>query len=86
MDMKKSMTNQTLKSSIEELYQMYWETHIAAMEQGHSPLEIAATIISQGLVLYKTTLSDKDYHSMVDNISNLRDSVKQLNFDQRRLH
>jgi len=80
------MTDQEIDDDTEELYQEYWDVHVDMMNQGHTPMAIAAIIIAQGLILYKTALSAKEYDEMVDSISDLRYNVKELKLDQEDLH
>jgi hypothetical protein len=80
------MTDQEIDGATEELYQEYWDVHVDMMNQGHNPIEIAAIIIAQGLILYKTALSAEEYDEMVDSISDLRYNIKELKPDQENLH
>ena len=48
------------------------------MLEEYDTMEVAAIMIVQGLGIYKTTLSDDDYHKMVDMISSRRESVRKL--------
>lgn len=60
---------------LEELYTKYLAfTDTAAGEYG--ALEVAAIMLAQSLSIYKSALSETEYHMMVDNISNSRDKVK----------
>lgn len=71
--------------NIEQLFQKYLDTHTANIESGYSALEVAGVLVSHGLMLYKTVLSDQDYNSMVDTISNSRYSVSSIPVKQRNL-
>lgn len=42
----------------------------------YSPMAIAGVMIAQAMSMYRTLLSDKEYHKMVDFISDNRDNVK----------
>jgi hypothetical protein len=59
------------------LYEKYAAFNEIMLEE-NDPLEVAAIMIVQGLGIYKTMLSKKDYDSMVDNISDLREYVRKL--------
>lgn len=80
------MTEHEMDEATEELYQDYWTVHLDMMEQGHSPLVVASVIIAQGLSLYKTALTSKEFDEMVDNISELRYNIKELKLNQGNLH
>lgn len=67
----------SLNSGLDELYHSYWEVHNEKMGT-YSPLEIAAILMTQSLTIYKTVLDEDDYNKMVDDISNLRDQVKEI--------
>ena len=45
----------------------------------HSPMEVAAIMMAQALTIYKSTMSDEDYNSMVDSISSSRNKVRTFN-------
>lgn len=49
--------------------------NISDLLEDHRPLEVAATMITQALAIYKTILSEDEYNSMVDMISESRDRV-----------
>jgi hypothetical protein len=67
----------SLDSGLDELYHSYWEVHNEKMSS-HSPLEIAAILMTQSLTIYKTVLDEDEYNRMVDSISDLRDQVKEI--------
>lgn len=79
------MTENDKSSAFESLYQSYWQLHNEHLAS-HSPLEIAAILMTQSLTIYKTVLSEDEYHKMVDNISDMRDKIKTLNQDTNYLH
>ena len=56
------------------------------VKEGVRPLEIAAVLVTVGLSLYRTLLSEEDYESMVDSISESRHEVKLLKPDQELKH
>lgn len=66
-----------IDSGLDQLYHSYWEVHNEKMNT-HSPLEIAAILMAQSLSIYKTVLDEDEYNRMVDSISDLRDSVKEI--------
>lgn len=44
--------------------------------EGHSPIEVAAILASISMKIYKTALNEKDYHDMIDALSDKRNDVK----------
>ena len=74
------------KDAIDDLYQEYWIIHSAMIDQGHSPLEIAAILVAQSMSIYKTVLDSKEYDKMVDSISDMRYNVKELTPEQGHYH
>lgn len=42
----------------------------------YGAMEVAAIMMTQALTIYKSAMSDEDYNSMVDSISNSRNKVK----------
>lgn len=59
---------------IESLYTKVLQ-FVDAMSIEHSAFEIAAVMSSLSLSIYKSTLSEEDFHRMVDTISSSRDRV-----------
>jgi hypothetical protein len=45
---------------------------------GTTPLEVAASMMSVSMSLYKTVLTEEDFGEVIDTIFNLRDSVKRI--------
>jgi len=74
------------KQELEDLYQDYWSIHSKKIDENHSPLEIAAVILAQALSIYKTCLDNEDYNKMIDNISEMRDNVKELKPEEGHYH
>lgn len=70
-----------MNDNLESVYQQTWKV-ITELSAKHSPSEVAGVLIAQGLTLYRTFLSEQDYNSMVDAISNARDQVKTLNLPE----
>jgi uncharacterized SAM-dependent methyltransferase len=70
-----------MNNDLESVYQQTWKV-ITELSTKHNPSEVAGVLIAQGLTLYKTFLSEQDYNSMVDAISNSRDQVKTLNLPE----
>jgi hypothetical protein len=58
----------------DEIYQITDEL----MKEGHKPFAIAAIYSMIAMQIYKTTMSEDEYNSMIDFISNNRDKVKRL--------
>ena len=71
---------------LENLYQDYWTFHATMIDKDHSPLAIAAILITQALSIYKTVLEEDEYNSIVDSISDKRDRVTKLTSDMGVLH
>ena len=70
---------------LDDLYHSYWEVHNEKIGE-YSPLEVAAILMTQSLTIYKTVLSDEDYNKMVDDISRMRDQVKEIPNPESYLH
>jgi hypothetical protein len=73
-------------NSIDDLYQDYWIMHSQMIDKEYSPLEIAAVLVAQAMSIYKTVLDETDYNKMVDDISKMRNQVKQLTPEQGHYH
>ena len=71
---------------LENLYQDYWTFHTTMIDKDHSPLAIAAILMTQALSIYKTVLEEDEYNSIVDSISDKRDRVTKLTSDMGMLH
>jgi hypothetical protein len=71
---------------LENLYQDYWTFHASMIDKDHSPLAIAAILMTQALSIYKTVLEEDEYNSIVDSISDKRDRVTKLTPDMGVLH
>ena len=71
---------------LENLYQDYWTFHTTMIDKDHSPLAIAAILMTQALSIYKTVLEEDEYNSIVDSISDKRDKVTKLTPDMGVLH
>jgi hypothetical protein len=71
---------------LENLYQNYWTFHATMIDKDHSPLAIAAILMTQALSIYKTVLEEDEYNSIVDSISDKRDRVTKLTSDMGVLH
>ena len=63
------------KHSTEELYAKYLQFGGIMLEE-YDSMEIAAVMITQGLSLYKTVMSEEDYQRMVQSIYDKRNEVK----------
>jgi hypothetical protein len=66
------------EDKIENLYNSYLE-FTDKMVGEYDPIEVAAIMVIQALSIYKTILSENEYNSMVDNISDRRDQVNTFN-------
>jgi len=62
-------------NNIEQLYNSYVK-FTDQMIKEHEILSIAGVMLAQALSIYKTTLNQDDYNSMIDRVSDLRDQVK----------
>jgi len=67
-----------VEDQLENLYNSYWEVHNSKIETGHSPLEIAAVIMSQALTIYKTIMSEEDFSELLEKIVDQRHQVRVL--------
>ena len=56
------------------------------IDKDHSPLAIAAILMTQALSIYKTVLEEDEYNAIVDSISDKRDKVTKLTPDMGVLH
>lgn len=64
-----------------QIYDEYFRVHEKFLEAGYDPMEIAATLVAHGLIIYRTILSDEDYQKMVNHIFETRDNVPVLKQD-----
>jgi len=65
----------TSDQKLQRLYNQYLEfTDHMCVE--HSPMEVAAIMMTQALSLYRTNMDEDDYNRMVDVISASRTQVK----------
>ena len=71
---------------IEDTYRQTLEMFDRWVREGVRPLEIAAVLVTVGLSLYRTLLSEEDYEQMVDRISDCRHEVKLLKPEQELRH
>jgi hypothetical protein len=78
--------NNEKTDQLENLYQDYWTFHATMIDKDHSPLAIAAILMTQALSIYKTVLEEDEYNSIVDSISDKRDRVTKLTPDMGVLH
>ena len=78
--------NNEATDQLENLYQDYWSFHASMIGKDHSPLAIAAILMTQALSIYKTILEEDEYNSIVDSISDKRDRVTKLTPDMGVLH
>ncbi len=62
-------------TELENLYDNYLQ-FTGQMCADHSPMAVAAIMMTQALSIYKTTMSVEDYNQMVDSISANRNQVK----------
>lgn len=62
-------------TELENLYDDYLQ-FTGRMCADHSPMAVAAIMMTQALSIYKTTMTVEDYNQMVDSISANRNQVK----------
>ena len=67
-----------MSDNLKSVYEPLWKV-IGELSFKHSPTEVAGVLVTQGLTLYKTFLSEEDYKSIVTAIVNSQDQVKKLN-------
>jgi len=59
----------------DELYKKYMSFNEIMLEE-YTPMEVAAIMTAQALSLYKTVLSEEEYHKMIDFIYDRKDDVQ----------
>lgn len=64
----------------EEMDVVYHDTidYISRALYQHNPLSLAASLVTLGLAMYRTTLSDEDYEKMCTAIYDTRFRIKKL--------
>lgn len=67
--------------NLEALYHKFWDMNGKLIAEGFHPLEIAGILVAQSLAIYKTVLSDEDFNSIVDRISESREHVKKISME-----
>lgn len=60
---------------LQKLYEQYFEFTDHMVSQ-YDPSAVAAIMLTQALSIYRTTMTEQDYNSMVDSISAKRDRVQ----------
>ena len=81
------MTDDHDDDGIALLRERVLESVLAELESGTTPLAIAATLNTISMSIYRTILSDEDYHQITDVIHQHRDLVTSLApLSERRLH
>lgn len=68
-------------SRMEDLYYTLVKVTADLTNAGYNAMEIGAVMTRVALQIYKTTLSDHDYHKMVDFISQSRDDIEKFSLD-----
>jgi len=63
-----------MTDNLEKLYHNYLE-YTDHMVGVYGPMEVAAVMMAQALSIYRTGLTDEEYHQMVDSISASRNKV-----------
>lgn len=63
-----------MEQAYDEVMQLVGEQ----LESGTPPLEVAAVLVAISLRMYRTILTDGDFNSMVDSISEGRDRIQPL--------
>lgn len=75
-----------MSKPLENLYEEYIKFASEKIQQGASPMEVAAIMLTQALSFYKTAFTDEEYQQMMDQIYDKRNEVKTFAFDTRSLH
>jgi len=75
-----------MKDKQDQVLEVYRETlnMIDKLISDHDPLVIAGVMMTQSLSLYRSTLSEEDYSSIVTSILEKKDKV--YTFTSRNLH
>jgi len=75
-----------MKDKEEQVLEVYKETLIMIdkLIADHDPLVIAGVMMAQSMSLYRSTLSEEDYTSVVESILEKKDKV--YTFTSRNLH
>jgi len=75
-----------MKDKEEQVLEVYRETltMIDKLMVDHDPLVIAGVMMAQSMSLYRSTLSEEDYTSVVESILEKKDKV--YTFTSRNLH
>jgi hypothetical protein len=60
---------------LQRLYDQYLEFTVHMCVE-HSPMEVAAIMMTQALSLYRTSMNEDEYNQMVDVISGSRTQIK----------
>ena len=63
---------------LQNLYEEFWKVVRELLGEGYSAIEIAGVMTAQALTIYKTVLSEHEFDSMVDAISDSRVNIKKL--------
>lgn len=69
----------TIKTTDEELLAIevsFAELTNKFAQEGFSPYACAAVMTKLAFMIYKTSMNDEDYNSMIDSISDSRDQIK----------
>jgi len=61
---------------LDELYEQFTEIVAGQINEGYKVIEIAPVMIRVALELYRTTMSEEDYESMVEFIYENRDQIQ----------
>ena len=76
-----------MQDSMEELREQVTLYVLAQLEAGYTPLEVAAVFNVLSLQLYRTVLSEEDYHLMLESLRQHGPLVQSLDPDHlRRWH
>lgn len=71
-----------MKDNLDEIYMEYLKLteRLVAVEK-FSPMAVAGVMMAQAMSIYKTSMTDSEFNSMVDAVSDSRDSVKKFTSD-----
>jgi hypothetical protein len=67
-----------MDNELQDLSNQVYTSTFDLIDSGNSPLAVAAMYAMVALQIYRTSLSEEDYNTMVDEISAMRNHVRML--------
>jgi hypothetical protein len=67
-----------MDDELQNLSEQVYTSTFNLIEDGNSPLAVAAMYAMVAMQIYRTSLSEEDYNTMVDEISAMRSQVRLL--------